>query len=211
MNPLLSGYGLRPYSWSLEESEYATDVVFRDRASLQAVYPTLVTHAFQHFRTPDVLRFFGRSGPARTADVQTRVQRRVDGVRVKHWVAEHAVKMSDKRGQVRRIETTRNQPRRFKVYRATARGTTRHGVPLWKGIADIARRVALSDATNRRYLDALSIVAVPTPIHQRLDPLSRRRMRQDRPDRALRAIAPDESACFARLLDGRRVHRGAGP
>lgn len=32
VNPLLRRYGLRPYYWSLEESEYATDVLFRDPA-----------------------------------------------------------------------------------------------------------------------------------------------------------------------------------
>ena len=35
VNPLLRGQQLRPYYWSLEESEYATDVLFHDRAGLQ--------------------------------------------------------------------------------------------------------------------------------------------------------------------------------
>ena len=208
VNPLLRGHQLRPYYWSLEESEYATDVLFRDRASLQAVYPALVTHAFHHFQTPDVLRFFGRPAVARTAEVTTRIQRRVEGVRVKHWVAENSVKMYDKHGQVLRVETTLNQPRRFKVYRATAPGQARHWVPLRKGIADIPRRVALAHATNARYLDALSVVALPTPIHQVLDPISRRRIVNGRPYRALRPITADESRCFQRLLDGRALLDG---
>jgi hypothetical protein len=208
VNPLLCGHHLRPYYWSLEESEYATDVLFRDRASLPALYPALVTHAFQHFRTPDVLRFLGRQAVARTAEVTTRIQRRVEGVRVKHWVAENSVKMYDKLGQILRVETTLNQPRRFKVYRATAPGEARHWVPLRKGIADIPRRVALAQATNARYLDALSVVAQPTPVHHVLDPVSRPRCVNDRPYRPLRPIAPDDSACFARLLDGRALLDG---
>jgi hypothetical protein len=208
VNPLLRGQQLRPYYWSLEESEYATDVLFRNRASLQAIDPALVTHACHTFRTPDVLRFLGRPAPARTAEVTTRVQHRIEGVRVKHWVAENSVKMYDKRGQVLRVETTLNQPRRFKVYRATAPGTVRHWVPLRKGIADIPRRVALSQATNARYLDALSVVGLPTPIHQLLDPVSRPRTVNERPFRPLRPIAPEESACFARLLDGRALLEG---
>ena len=208
VNPLLRGHQLRPYYWSLEESEYATDLLFRDRASLQAIYPALVTHAFHHFRTPDVLRFLGRQATARTAEVTTRIQRRVEGVRVKHWVAENSVKMYDKLGQVLRVETTLNQPRRFKVYRATAPGTARHWVPLRKGIADIPRRGALSQATNARYLDALSIVAVPTPIAQLLDPVSQRRVVNGRPYRPLRPITAEESRCFARMLDGRALLNG---
>jgi hypothetical protein len=208
VNPLLRRLGLRPYYWSLDESEYATDVLFRDRASLQAVYPAFVTHAFQHFHTRDVLRFFGRPGTPHSAEVTTRVQRRVEGVRVKHWLAENSLKMYDKLGQVLRVETTINQPRRFNVYRATARVTGRHWVRLRKGLADLPRRVELSRAANARYLDALSVVGVPTPIHQVLDPVSHRRVIDDRSFRPLRPIAPDESTCLARLADGRLLLEG---
>src|SRR5207302_405918 len=98
--------------------------------------------------------------------------------------------------------------RRFKVYRATAPGQPRHWVPLRKGIADIPRRVALAQATNARYLDALSVVAQPTPVHHLLDPVSQRRVVNGRPYRALRPITTEESACFARLLDGRTLIAG---
>lgn len=208
VNPLLRRYGLRPYYWSLAESEYATAVLFRDRASLGALYPALVDHAYRHFHTRDVLRFLGRPRILRAGEVTTRVQRRVEGVRVTHWVHENSVKMSDKRGHILRVETTLNQPRRFWVYRATAPGTPRHWVRLRKGIADIPRRVTLSRAVNGRYLDALSVVGVPTRIHQILDPVSARRMVNGRPFRARRPIAPDDAACFTRLLDGRSLLDG---
>jgi hypothetical protein len=205
VNPLLRRHGLRPYYWSLEESEYATDVLFADPASLHAVYPALVDHAVRHFRTPDVLRFLGRPCHPHTAEVTTRVQRRVEGVRVKHWVAENSLKMYDKRGHVLRVETTLNQPRRFTVYRATGPGTPRHWVPLRKGIADIPRRVTLSRATNARYLDALSVVELPTPVAAILDPVSHPRIVAGRPYRALHPIAPEDSRCFAQMADGRTL------
>ena len=205
VNPLLRRHGVRPYYWSLEESEYATDVLFADAASLQQVYPALVHHAVRHFRTPDVLRFLGRPRRPHTTEVTTRVQRRVEGVRVKHWVAENSLKMYDKRGLVLRVETTLNQPRRFKVYRATGPDTPRHWVPLRKGIADIPRRVTLSRATNARYLDALSVVELPTPVAQILDPVSRPRVIAGRPYRPLHPIAPADSVCFAHLADGRTL------
>lgn len=209
VNPLLRRHGLRPYYWSLEESEYATDVLCRDAGRLQAVYPALVAHAYRHFHTPDVLRFLGRRQHVdATGEVITRVQRRVEGVRVKHWVEENSVKMYDKLGHVLRVETTLNQPRRFQVYRATAPGTPRHWVRLRKGIADIPRRVALSQAVNARYLDALSVVGLPTPVHRLLDPVSQRRVVHGRPYRPLRPIAPDDSACFGRFLDGRALVDG---
>lgn len=205
VNPLLRGHQLRPYYWSLEESEYATDVLFRAPETLPAIYPALVTHAFHHFHTPDVLRFLGRPRQPQQAEVTTRIQRRTEGVRVKHWVAENSVKMYDKLGQVLRVETTLNQPRRFKVYRATAPGQARHWVPLRKGIADIPRRVALAQATNARYLDALSVVDLPTPVAHLLDPVTRPRQVNGRRYRPLHPIAPEESRCLAQLADGRTL------
>jgi hypothetical protein len=212
VNPLLPGAGLHPYYWSLDESEYATDLLFRDAVRLQTLYPALIQHAVAHFHSPDVLRFLGRRhGPRSTGEVLTRVQGRFDGVRIKHWVDENSLKMYDKLGHVLRVETTLNQPRRFKVYRATERASTRHWVPLRKGIADIPRRVELSRAANARYLDALSVVGVPTPVAHILDPVTQRRVVDGRPYRALRPIAPDESALFARLLDGRFALHGIAP
>ena len=205
INPLLRGHQLRPYYWSLEESEYATDVLFHNRASLQAVYPALVTHACHHFRSPDVLRFLGHPHQPSTAEVTTRIQRRTEGVRVKHWVAENSLKMYDKLGLVLRVETTLNQPRRFKVYRATAPGQARHWVPLRKGIADIPRRVALAHATNARYLDALSVVDLPTSVAHVLDPVTHPRLVNGRRYRPLHPIAPEESRCLAQLADGRTL------
>lgn len=209
VQPFLRRWGLRPYYWSLDESEYATDVLWPSSAALQAIYPALVDHAMRHFRSPDVLRFLGRRhGPRSTGEVLTRLQRRLEGVRVKHWVEGNSLKMYDKAGQVLRLETTINQPRRFKVYRATARGSARHWVPLRKGLADLARRVELSRAANARYLDALSVVAIPVPIHQILDAVSQRRVHRDRSFRPLRPIAPDDSACLAAVADARTLLAG---
>ena len=209
VNPFLRAWGLRPYYWSLDESAYATDVLFRSADALQALYPALVDHATHHFRSPDVLRFLGRRhGPRSTGEVLTRIQRRLEGVRVKHWVEGNSLKMDDKERQVLRVETTLNQPRRFMVYRATARGSARHWVPLRKGLADLSRRVELSRAANARYLDALGVVGIPLPIHQILDPLSHRRIVNARAFRPLRPIAPDESTCLAQLADARTLLAG---
>ena len=46
--------------WTIRESEYATDVMFADEASLKAIYPSLVNHAVQQFGCRDVMRFLGR-------------------------------------------------------------------------------------------------------------------------------------------------------
>jgi len=217
INPLIHrgvGLSLRRYYWSLQESEFATDVLFQTPTDLSAVYPALARHAIEAFGSQDVLRFLGRRMGGRSAgEVTSSYLRRPEGLRVKHHVEENSIKMYDKAGRVLRIEVTINQPRRFLVYRER----TRHGCrqrcwgKMRKGIADLPRRVELSRAANARYLDALSVVPDPTPVHQLFDPISQRRILDDRPYRPLRPIAPDDSARFAALLHGQTALAGCRP
>lgn len=47
--------------WSAEETEWATDVLFRSPEALARLYPRLARHAITTFGSNDVLRFLGRS------------------------------------------------------------------------------------------------------------------------------------------------------
>lgn len=203
--------GLRPYYWTLRQGEYATDVLFRDSATLAGWYPRLLHHAIEHFGADDVLRFLGRRlTSTSTADLCTDLQRRREGTRIKHWLDENSIKMYDKAARLLRIETTLNNPRRFSVRRAIRR----HGrrvvawFPLRKSIADLRRWVDIARAANARYLDALSVVGEITPSHHLLDPVSQRVTRHGRPFRPLRPISPDEAAVFRCLLQGEYCIQG---
>jgi hypothetical protein len=44
------------YYWSVYQSEWATDVMFRDSSALAEIYPALVQHGIQAFSSPDVMR-----------------------------------------------------------------------------------------------------------------------------------------------------------
>lgn len=208
VNPLLAKsveMDLRPYYWSIWEGEYATDVLFKSADDLQAIYPALCHHAIEVFGSKDVLRFLGRGTNARFAgETSSSLKTRVEGVRVKHWVEENSLKMYDKAGSVLRIETTINNPRRFKVRRRTRRKgkQTTNWVPMRRGIADLGRRVELSCAANGRYLDALAVVGIPTPSHRILDPVSKPVERQGRRYRALRPISPEDSRLFGVVMRG---------
>jgi hypothetical protein len=111
--------------------------------------------------------------------------------------------MYDKQGSVLRVETTLNNPQRFRVYRCMRRkGRKVKGwYPLRKGIVDLRRRVELSRGANARYLDALAVVGVPRPAHRLLDPVSQP-LKTPRPYRALRPITPQETRLFAVVLRG---------
>jgi len=208
VNPLLgenSGLDLHPYYWSVSESEYATDVMFRDTAALQRVYPALVNHAIRRFDSQEVLRFLGRRTNCRfDGEVATSYLVRPEGVRVRHWLQENSIKMYDKQGSVLRIETTINNARRFTVRRMTVwKGVRRlRWVRMRHGVVDLARRVEVSRAANARYLEALAVVEVPSPAHVLLDPVSRAVRKHQRPYRGLRPVSSAEAAVFAAVLQG---------
>ena len=52
------------YYWSTYQSEWATDIMFRDSGDLARLYPRLVQHGLTTFLGPDVMRFLGRNIPA---------------------------------------------------------------------------------------------------------------------------------------------------
>jgi hypothetical protein len=209
VNPLLSaqsGVSLRDYYWMWRQGEYATDILFTSADSLKEIYPRLVHHALTMFGCRDLLRFLGRRvNRLFPGEVTTVHHDRIEGMCVKHWVEENSIKMYDKQGSVLRIETTINNPRRFKVYRWGTRQGKRcqAWLPLRKAIIDLPWLVQICQAANQRYLEALADVEVTQTVREVLDPVSRPIERQGRKYRGLRPITAEEAALFACLLDGK--------
>ena len=197
------------YYWTIRQSEYATDVMFKDAAYLKEVYPALCRHATERLSSPDVLRFLGQKHAGKR-EVTGHSQRREEGVRVKHCVGSNSVKMYDKARTVLRVETTINDAGMFEVYRR-AQGDEESELrwrKMRKAVADIRRRGEVGSAANGRYLEALAVVHRPAPVHQVLDPVSRRRQVEGQKVRALRPVSPEDSAVFAAVLRGEHLIRG---
>ena len=90
--------------WSASQTEWATDVMFRDPSALAALYPALVKQATHHFASPDVMRFLGRKVHGNfTGELTGSFKRRPEGVRVKHCLNGNSIKMYDKGGSVLRV------------------------------------------------------------------------------------------------------------
>jgi hypothetical protein len=177
----------RDYYWTAAESEYATDVMFRDRAALERVYPALVHHAVMSFGSEQVLRFMGRPRAAHRHDeVQTDRRRGPDGVRIKHWLNKNSIKGYDK-GSVFRTEATINEPKDFRIWRGPENNAS--GKMQWRilrrSVADLHRRAEVSRAATDRYLTALAAVHVSTPLAQEAVTICRRVRRDGRSHRAL--------------------------
>jgi hypothetical protein len=195
------------YYWSVADSEWASDVMFRSRAALEQVYPQLVRYAITTFGTADVLRFFGQPVPCSGKvphccrhEVSTNVRERVEGVRIKHWFNNNNLKLYDK-GSVLRGECTLREPGHFKVYR-TAEGNPEGPAawrPLRKGIADLKLRAEVSQAANERYLEALAAVHLKTPLRDLAEPLCRPTLERTRTAAATTAMKMAGAAAGAAL------------
>ena len=196
------------YYWSAYQSEWATDLLFRDSRSLAAVYPALVRHAMLHFQSPDVMRFLGRKGlhGGFAGELTSSLKRRLEGVRVKHWVAGNSIKMYDKAGSILRIETTIANPTGFKVFRpldpSRSRSRQLAWRPLRKGIADLHRRAQVSQHSNAAYLEALAAVDDRTPLRHLLDHVSRPVTYRGRRVRTLRIGDADDVALLTAISRG---------
>jgi hypothetical protein len=212
-NPLLGQpwLGDRGYYWVIDQAEYSTDVLFRSRAHLAALYPRLLDHATLQFSAQDILTFLGRRlHPCFDGEVLTDCKKdRLPGARVKHRVKNNWLKMYDKFGQILRIETVINQPREFKVRRCRLRHGKRQMVwcPMNKGVANFYHYYAVARAANQRYLDALAVVDRPDTTRRQLDRASEPTRFHRRRRRALNLLCDGEQRLFLAVLQGQhRLH-----
>jgi hypothetical protein len=193
------------YYWSAYQTEWATDVQFRDPRTLGALYPTWVRHAMTHFHSPDVMRFLAQKAPGHfNGELVTSFKDRSEGVRVKHWSQGNSIKMYDKGAHILRVETTIGNPLEFKVLRPSTRRSKSKLAwkPMRKGVADLHRRAEVSQRANAAYLDALSAVEDYAPVSQLFDQVSRRVLYKHRRIRALRLSDPADVALLRAICRG---------
>jgi hypothetical protein len=199
------------YYWSVYQSEWATDVMFKNAASLAAIYPALVHHAITGFSSRDVLRFLGRRVRTDFAgEVVSDFRGRPEGVRIKHRVDDNSLKLYDKAGSILRPEVTMNDPSDFKVFRCKEGNP--HGPRTWRplrrGVADLHRRTQICQAINERYLAALSAVPTSTPIADLLGTVCRPAQWHQHRVRALRPWAPQDLQLLQLVGRGEFLIRG---
>ena len=149
------------FHWTIHQSEWATDIMFKRPTDLAAIYPSFTRHAISEFSSPHVMRFLGkRLVPQFQGEIVSNYKVRPEGICVKHAAAQNSIKMYDKAGSTLRIETTIQRPAEFKRKRR-AEGKPDSPVelrPIRKGVADIKARASVSQEANSRYLDALAVV-----------------------------------------------------
>jgi hypothetical protein len=196
------------YYWVIDQAEVATDVMFKDRAALQQVWPDLVRHASLNMSSADVVGFLGRKlHPSLKAEVITDTKHRPEGWRVKHRLARNWIKTYDK-VSVLRVEVTINNPREFRVLRVfiDEQGRReRRWSPMNKGVANMWRYFQVGIQANRRYLDALAAAPLKGKGVAALDALCRSRTKQGRHVSRFNPLSPNDLDLFRAVLAGQHT------
>lgn len=219
-HPALLGRLPVAYYWSVYQSEWASDVVFRTQADLDRLFPQWVRHAITTYHSTDVMRFLGREVPLSgqvhknfQGQVVSDVSRREEGVRVKHWVNGNSIKMYDC-DRVLRIETTINHPEEFKVFRTSEQDP--EGDKDWRtmrrGVADLHRRAEVSQAANERYAAAAAALRETTPVKEVAARLCQRAKAPGKSSttkvRALNPLGADDGALLEAVNDPKHAVAG---
>lgn len=201
----------RPYYWSMDEGEWASDLAFAAPQALAKLAPRLFRHAWLNFGSGDVMRFLGHKTTADgqpygsfRGEVVSDLKRRVEGTRIKHRLQGNWIKMYDKQGSVLRVETVINNPRDMKVFR-TKEGDD-DGTPSWqrlrKGVADIHRRAAISQTANDRYVEALATVDESRSLAEITEGVCRPVTKKGQRARALNPLAAEDGSLLAAVNRG---------
>lgn len=206
-----------PFYWMTEQSEWATDFVFRSPEDLAQWYPRWIQHGILNLSCKDALRYLGKKVPNNgygllTGEAKNDLRHRADGTRLKFWYNTNSLKFYDKEQIALRIEMTINDPKEYKVYR-TKEGEPSDAPKSWqhlrKGVADIARRADVANAANNRLAESLASAAQTTPLGKLLKPLGQPVMVQgQRKARALNPLTGADGELLRALAQGEYLING---
>jgi len=192
------------YHWSIWQIEYATDLVFKRRADLQAVYPHLVETLIQAVKPQDIATFLGRKLHGNyQGELGSRLNRvRQLGTRIKYQMGPVSLKMYDKHGMILRIEVTANDVSFFAQYRQVQHrdGTTEtKWTKMRKTIYSLPPLRETLRAANQRYLDFLAELETPEVGVRRLNQVTQSAVEKQRHYKGFNLLA-EEAASLLRLL-----------
>ncbi len=194
------------YQWSIYQAEYATDLVFKRQADLQAFYPHLVETLIHTVKPVDIATFLGQKlhGNYR-GEMGNRFNIRWLGTRIKHVMGPVSLKAYDKFGLILRIEVTINDVSFFQQYRQVHHRngeTETKYAPMKKTLYSLAPLAEQLRAATRRYLEFLSAVATPEAGVQRLNRLTETCVENEHRYKGFNLFAEADAAVLRLLMRG---------
>lgn len=191
------------YTWTLWQSEWATDLLLPIELFKELTDP-LLRHAWMTGTSQRILRYMGRTQgekdwPRSNAkpSLMSRCQPFYDGLCVRHWLDQNSIKMYNEQHEqsgVVRMEVTVNNPGAFRVHRhkqGQSKSKEKEFLPLRKGVADIPLRAEIANQITDRFAEQQASFSDQRPLHELLDQVTRRFTRERRPVRALDLFGKD--------------------
>jgi hypothetical protein len=203
--PIHQAFGVA-YHWSVDQCEYATDVVFKRQTDLAAIYDNLTRTAIHTVKPDNIATFLGRKLSSQfEGEAGNRYNVRIEGTRIKHTRGPVSLKLYDKFSLILRIETTVNDLTFFKHYREVEhRDGTRETkwASMQKTIYSLPALGELLAAANRRYLEFLSTIEDPRNGRDKLDKLSQTVTQAGRSYPGFNLFDADDEALFQSIVRG---------
>jgi hypothetical protein len=194
------------YYWSIMQSEYATDLVFKSRDTLQAFYPHLLETLTHAVKPADIATFLGRKMNGNyQGEMGNRFNKRWIGTRSKHQMGPVSIKMYDKFNLILRIETTVNNVAFFKQYRQVQHrdgSTTMGWAPMKKTIHSLPALREVLSAANQRYLKFISSIATPEVGVEQLHRLAETKTEDQHRHKGFNLFSEEDTCLFRTLLQG---------
>jgi hypothetical protein len=203
--PIVTDLSLH-YHWSIMQTEYATDLVFKSRDALQAFYPHLLESLTHAVKPADIATFLGRKLNGNyQGEMGNRFNKRWLGTRIKHQMGSVSIKMYDKFRFILRIETTVNKVSFFQHYRKVQHrdgSTTTRWAPMKKTIHSLPALRELLSAANQRYLKFISSIATPQVGVEKLHKLAETKTENQHPHKGFNLFSEEDTCLFRTLLQG---------
>jgi len=194
------------YHWSLDQVEFATDIVFQRQSDLQAIYERLTRTAIHTVKPDNIATFLGRKLNGNYQDeMGNRFNIRIEGTRIKHTMGPVSIKMYDKFRLILRIETTVLNVCFFKHYREVEHkdGTRSMAwAEMKRTIYSLAPLRGLLLAANRRYLEFISTIEDDKAGTDKLHKISQPVEENDRSYRGFNFFHPEDEELFQSLGSG---------
>jgi len=221
VNPLIDSLvgrdGKKGYFWVIDQCEFATDLLFKDRATVDSLMPDIKLHSHTTLSVRDCYRFLGKRESRSEAVID--LKQRPEGWRGKFRLGRNWMKIYDHRN-VLRFETTINHPAAFTAVRradaATSATNTTSGAtgskpmrtPLRKGVQDFWLLARIAADANQRMIDAFDPIRTTRPAIDQLDRLSRPRICKGKRIPRIHPTAAPTIAVFKAVADGDGHLRG---
>ena len=194
------------YHWSIMQTEYAADIIFKRQNELKIIYDHITRTAIHTVKPENIATFLGRKPHGNYQDeLGNNFNTRIEGTRIKHSMGPVSVKMYDKFSLVLRIETTVNNVSFFKHYRTVEHknGTRSKKIAqMKKGIYSLSPLRELLMAVNRRYLEFISAFDDQSAGIKKINKLSRSITINNRSYKGFNLFSENDQTIFEKITNG---------